>query len=314
MGLHAAGIRAQEPYGILFYNTENFFDPYDDSLTRDESFTPAGEKHWTFSRFRRKAVAVYKVILAAGETAGMTAPELVGLAEVENGYVLHYLLEETPFSVLGYRAVHYESPDPRGIDVALLYDPARVRVLFSRPLRVVLPHDTSFATRDILFARIRMAQGDTLQLFVCHWPSRYGGAAATAGRRRAAAAVIAAVLDTLPPAAVRRQVIVMGDLNDERKDLSVDLLTRPPYRLSDLLEEEEKKGRGSLFYDGRWWMFDHFLVGEELRRRVVEAHVLRMPFLFDPGHPERPWRTYTGPRYVGGFSDHLPVMLLLRQP
>ncbi len=308
--LSFSGGAAQERVSILFYNTENFFDTRDDPLTLDDAFTPSGEKHWTFGRFRTKAGHLYKLFLAAGEEGGgLAPPPLIGLAEVENGEVLHYLLRETPFAYFGYRAVHADSPDRRGIDVALLYDPRRVEVLAWRALPVYMAGDTSFRTRDILWVRV-VVRRDTLSLFVCHWPSRYGGVMASEPRRLAAAAVLAAALDTLPD----ENTVVMGDLNEEAGDAAVRRLTDPSRSrpLVAVCGSTGKKNEGTILYDGRWWWFDHFLVGRALVGHVEACRVMRRSFLFDPAHPERPWRTYAGPVYLGGFSDHLPVLLWLR--
>jgi len=295
---------------ILFYNTENFFDPFDDSLTLDEAFTPAGDYHWTFDRFRRKADRLYKLFLAVGDHfTGWDPPALIALAEVENNYVLHYLLHETPFRKLPYGIVHYDSPDRRGIDVALLYDHRRVEVLASQPLPVRLPEDSLFVTRDILYVLTRVDGADTLALFVNHWPSRRGGYLASVSRRKAAARILLSALDTLTLRNGAGRVVVAGDLNDEPSDPSVKMLTTAG--LVDLMGQEAAAKQGTLFYDGRWWLFDHFLVSSSLTGKCSAVAVVRFPFLFDPQQKERPWRTYAGLHYLGGFSDHLPVVLTL---
>jgi hypothetical protein len=300
----------QHSLAILFYNTENFFDPYDDSLTLDESFTPAGDHRWTFDRFRRKADHLYKLFLAVGDRmTGWDPPALIALAEVENHYVLHYLLHDTPFSKFPYGIVHYESPDRRGIDVALLYDRRRVEVLASRPLPVRLPEDSLFVTRDILYVLTRVDSADTLSLFINHWPSRRGGYLVSESRRIAAAQVLLASLDTLSLLSGAGRVVVVGDLNDEPSDPSVKMLTAGG--LVNLMEQRTAASQGTLFYDGRWWFFDQFLVSPVLTGKCSTVEVIRFPFLFDPQQKGRPWRTYAGLRYLGGFSDHLPVALML---
>ena len=306
--------RGQERISLLFYNTENFFDPFDDSLTLDEEFTPSGSKHWTFDRFTRKTNLLYKMFLAAGEhLSGWDPPAMIALAEVENGYVLHYLLQETPFRKFNYGVVHYESPDRRGIDVALLYDRERVEVLASRPLPVHFAGEPLATPRDILYVLVRAGGRDTLALFVNHWPSRWGGYQATEGHRKEAARVLAAALDTLRACTGRGRVVVAGDLNDEPSDPAVFFLTNAlpeDRRLVNLMAPLQKKGGGTLFYDGRWWLFDQFLVSRELADRC-HAEILRFPFLLEQKQVAVPWRTYAGPQYLGGFSDHLPVALTL---
>ncbi len=311
----ARTVHSQGSISLLFYNTENFFDPFDDSLTLDDEFTPAGEKHWTFERFRQKANLLYKLFMAAGEHLnGWDPPAMIALAEVENGYVLHYLLQETPFQKFDYGRVHYESPDRRGIDVALLYDRKRVEVLSSRPLPVRFPEDTLSVKRDILYVLVRVDGRDTLALFINHWPSRYGGYQASEQHRRVAAQVLAASLDTLRESTGRGRVVVTGDLNDEPADPAVSFLTGRGNRdwyLVNLMEPLLKKGGGTLFYDGRWWLFDQFLVSGQLAGRC-RAEILKFPFLLEHKQVDIPRRTYAGPQYLGGFSDHLPVALTLQ--
>ena len=240
---------------------------------------------------------------------------MIALAEVENGYVLHYLLHETPFRSFDYGMVHYDSPDRRGIDVAFLYDRKRVEVLASRPLPVRFEGDTVHRTRDILYVLVRTTAADTLALFINHWPSRRGGYLASAPRRMAAARVLAAALDTLSRRSGRGRVVVAGDFNDEPGDPAVVALTRgggEERSLENLMAPLLKKGRGTLWYDGRWWLFDQFLVSPPLAGAHCTVEILRFPFLFDPQQEGVPWRTYAGLHYRGGFSDHLPVMLTIR--
>jgi len=302
---------------LLFYNTENFFDPFDDTLTLDDAFTPAGERHWTFDRFRQKAVHLYKLFLAAGEhLSGWDPPALIALAEVENGYVLHYLLHETPFRKFDYGMVHYDSPDRRGIDVALLYDRKRVDVLRALPVSVILPGDSSFRTRDILYVLVRVGEVDTLALFLNHWPSRRGGYLSSEPYRRAASRVLAEVLDTLSAGCGAGKVIVAGDFNDEPRDPPVAAISGDPdagKRLVNLMLPLQRAGQGSLYYDGRWWLFDQWMVSPALAGRVLSVEILRFPFLTDAERGGIPRRTYAGYRYLGGFSDHLPVALTLQK-
>ncbi len=315
LSLSVPVIQGQGSVTLLFYNTENFFDPFDDPLTLDDEFTPSGEMHWTFARFQQKAYHLYKLFMAVGEHLnGWDPPAMIALAEIENGYVLHYLLEETPFRKFDYGVVHYDSPDRRGIDVAFLYERERVEVLGSCPLPVHFTGDTLATTRDILYVLVHTNVGDTLALFINHWPSRRGGYLASESHREAAAAVLAAVMDTLKYGSGRGRVIVAGDLNDEPSDAAVAYLTGGTDRrwhLVNLMQPLLKENMGTLFYEGRWWMFDQFLVSRSLAGRC-EAKILKFPFLFEHKQVDIPWRTYAGPHYLGGFSDHLPVVLTVR--
>lgn len=303
-----------EKISVLFYNTENFFDSYDDSITRDEEFTPEGLRHWTFERFQSKANRLYKVFVAAGD---WTPPHLIGLAEVENRYVLHYLVSETPFSKFGYHFVHFDSPDERGIDVALLYDPERVKILASAKISIPITAGVR-PTRDILYTRVEI-DGFKMSLYVNHWPSRRSGFLNTEPYREKVAKILWEHLDSLFSLYPDESVVLMGDFNDEPGDAAMENLCRPfsdSLYLVDLMKGEQK---GTLYYDNRWWVFDHFLVSSELIKtknsesefRVQDWGVFSPGFLLDP-ETHRPKRTFQGYRYrKDGFSDHLPIYLNL---
>ena len=154
----------------MFYNTENLFDPVDDSLTADEEYTPTGMRGWTFTKFMLKIRNISKVVLAVG---GWDPPDIIGFCEVENRWVLKELTTQTPLKNFGYTIVHYESPDPRGIDVALIYRPDKFKVLNAEPIHIRFPFDTASRTRDILFVKGTVSGGDTLNIFVNHWPSKF---------------------------------------------------------------------------------------------------------------------------------------------
>ena len=202
--------------GIMFYNVENLFDTYDDSLTRDEEFLPEGERHWTNERMNRKIIRIYQTIVAFGRGE---MPAVIGLCEVENRNVLEKLVYHTPLSNYDYRIAHRESQDARGIDVALIYRPDLFKpdslAWFSVPLA------KGEATREIMMVRGMMWKEVEVNFFVNHWPSRYGGAGSSAEKRLAAASTLsAAVIDVItkrPDA----NIILMGDFNDEPDDESL---------------------------------------------------------------------------------------------
>ncbi|MEO0330597.1 MAG: endonuclease, partial [Bacteroidota bacterium] len=171
----------------MFYNVENLFDVRDDSLTRDEAFLPAGDRHWTYGRFLNKLNHIYKVIAGVGE---WNPPAIVGLAEVENHYVLEDLLRETPLHRLGYQIVHQESPDSRGIDVALLFRPDLVSIEHQEFIAVTLLNRRK--TRDILYAQVKLTNQDIVHFYVNHWPSRYSGTKVSEESRKQAATTLAA--------------------------------------------------------------------------------------------------------------------------
>ncbi|MBR2771936.1 MAG: hypothetical protein IKD78_07985, partial [Bacteroidales bacterium] len=163
-------------YRVAFYNVENLFHPSDDSLTADEAFTPTGSYHWSYAKYYRKISNVAKVLIAMGRGH---PPAVVGLAEIECEQVLKDLCYHSPLRKFGYRYVHHDSPDRRGVDVALLYRDSLVSVVRERKLSVRFPFDTLARTRDLLYVCLRFPEGDSLHVIVNHWTSRYGGYAAT---------------------------------------------------------------------------------------------------------------------------------------
>ncbi len=315
-------IRTGQNVSILFWNVENLYDPFDDSLKVDEAFTPAGEYHWTWSRFRIKLNMLAKTILASrhGEP-----PALIGLCEIENRFVLRRLTADTPLKNWQYRVIHYDSPDARGVDVGLLYLPTRFTPLHSEAIAVRFPQDTAARTRDILYVKGLPWCGDTLHLFVNHWPSRRGGEKASRHRRARAAFLLRLKTDSIMESDPRASIVIMGDFNDEPGDGSLSLVLGAvapgqPGRLINLMIP--KCGReGTHKFQAHWGILDQFIVsgsmlGEPalLRTTTENATILKLPFLMirDERHMgSKPFRTYLGPRYTGGFSDHLPVKLEL---
>ncbi len=310
----------QELQRILFYNVENFFDTDDDSRTDDEEFLPSGLRLWTWERYQQKQNRIAQVILAAGEGK---LPLVIGLCEVENRRVLDGLLEHTPLKDQGYSIVHKESPDRRGIDVALLYRREGFRPLTYRAIPLVHPADTSFRTRDILYLK-GILLGDTLHLFVNHWPSKYGGERPTQALRALAATVLRHHTDSLYSQNPQSRILIMGDFNDSPFEKSVSEVLgagspadkRIKTKLVNLALPLAEKGKGSLKYRGRWELIDQMIVSTSLLDSSG-VHVAKGSFrIFSPAFllekdethlGVRPKRTYLGYRYHGGFSDHLPV-------
>lgn len=292
---------------ILFWNLENFFDWRSDGASYDTVFTPSGERHWTYNRFKKKCADVAKALLwCASQEGGL--PDVIGFAEIENKVVLKSLLRYTIFEKLDYEVVHFESPDRRGIDVGLLYRESRLRLLAARPVgvRAVRGSDT-LKTRDILVADFVSATGDTLTVTVNHHPSKFGGGD-SAWRRKAALEALAAVADSARAAG--SLFIAMGDFNDTPDEAAYRDFSRAT-GLKNLALPLAARGKGTIRYEGRWELIDHFYVS---KTASAEMKIMRVPFLMtrDNVHSgEKPLRTYIGPRYAGGVSDHLPIMLRL---
>jgi endonuclease/exonuclease/phosphatase family metal-dependent hydrolase len=311
-------------FQVVFYNVENLFDTLDDPRTADGDFTPAGPLGWTGRRYRQKLVSLYKTFAAVGEWA---PPGLIGLCEVEDRRTLVDLMRQTPLRREGYGIVCEPSADPRGIETALLYRPAVFRYLCHQRLRPRFSFDSLARTRDVLYVAGELPGGDTLHVFVNHWPSRRGGQSASEPRRIAVAKMVRVAVDSLLGENPRALVLIMGDLNDTPQDRSVAVVLRArtdgdrgdPAGLHERVLPTAD-GTGTHKHEGEWAVLDHLIVSGALlegsggRWRMGPGAPFPAPFLLenDWRHTgKRPRRTYAGPRYLGGYSDHLPVRALL---
>lgn len=302
---------------VMFWNLENLFDWRRDSLNGSESeaeFTSFGKKHWTKRRFTAKCNAIAKSIFWIKDREG-ALPDVIGIAEVENRFVLKRLLEDTPLYKTDYEIVHFDSPDPRGIDVALLYRLSRLELLQAVPLRVGGGADPPLRTRDILLTKFRRQDGDSVAFLVNHHPSKYGGK--TNDRRKMALLRLRNATDSLQNAGLRN-IVAMGDFNDTPENPAFGILTDgQPYPLLNIAAPLAERGEGTIRYSGKWEMIDMFFASENLmlNGHIHGMKVLRLPFLMtrDNAHSgEKPLRTYSGPRYIGGVSDHCPIVVRIR--
>ena len=306
---------------VMFWNVENFFDWRNDSTTvSDVEFSAAGERHWTWKRFQAKANAFAKALFWVEAETGKL-PDIIGLEEVENAFVLRQVLQKTALRKLDYQYVHYDSPDRRGIDVALLYRSSRLELLDSNPCHLFAA-DTVLATRDILLCVFRRVTPGTplipglprnlpeavpFAVLVNHHPSKYGGAAESEPRRRIAVERLRFLADSLAALGVDR-IIAGGDFNDTPENPVFGLLEPA---LAPMHMDLFRRGLGTIKYDGKWDLIDHIYVSPTLAP-FARMQILRIPFLLtrDTVHSgEKPLRTYTGPRHTGGVSDHLPILL-----
>lgn len=289
---------------VVFWNLENFFDSKDDPKTADEDFTPYGLYHHTYNRFEAKRNLIAKCMIAIGDFCGGSMPVIAGFAEVENRSVLDNLLKNTPLAKIDYRVIHRESPDPRGIDVALLYDNDRFILLEHRFIAV-----DSFATRDILYAKgVFKENCDTVCFFVNHWPSKRNGAGASDSRRQNVADLLKQAVDSV---AKGENIVIMGDFNDTPDSQLISQFCHKT-GMVNLSEPLAGKDSGSLKYKGKWELIDQFLVSPPFEQKVKETIIFRTDFLLEEDKSflgEKPKRTYIGPRYNGGASDHLPILL-----
>ena len=293
----------EDPLLIMFWNVENFFDYIDGGEGEsDRDFSSTGSRRWTRKRFYAKCDAVAKSILWIGDRYG-GMPDLIGLAEIENRGVLTRLLSSTALRKYDYRIIHQDSGDRRGIDVAVLYRKSsmtEMSVSFCTPQY----KGETLATRDMLHVKMCLPDSSEVDFIVNHHPSKYGGSKESEGRRTAAMKVLKNICDSLG----NRSIIAMGDFNDTPDS--------EPFRvIDDLLVNKasplHENGEGTIRYEGKWQLIDMFLVSPSLSGST-EMEICRIPFLmvWEKKHPGmKPLRTYTGPRYSGGVSDHCPIVL-----
>lgn len=322
---HAQGLNE---YVVGFYNVENLFNPNDDSLKNDDAFTPTGFNHWTYKKYVKKVNNIAKVLLALN---GWEPPDIMGLEEIEEESVLKRLCCDSPLKKYGYRYVHYDSPDARGVDVALIYRKERVKILRSRPIPVVFPFDTTCRNRDLLYVVAQLPSGDSLHVIVNHWTSRYGGYAPTIPKRNHYASIVRQLCDSLLADDPAANIIIGGDFNDYPTDPSItDVLQagdidNPAHAnrtLFDLMERFLKMPNiGSHKHEDFWGCLDQIIVSPALVNDTGtdivghEAHIFVADFMIEPDEKfdgYRVYRTYSGPRYIGGYADHLPVFVKLK--
>ena len=295
---------------VMFWNVENFFDWTDHGMGEsDAEFSSMGSRRWTRKKFYAKCDALAKTLLWIGDSYGRL-PDVIGLAEVENRRVLQLLLESSLLRKCGYEIVHHDSGDRRGIDVALLY---RNEVYDLSESFVTIPQHEGekLATRDILTVRLRRkTDGEQITFIVNHHPSKYGGSKASEERRESVMINLSELCDSLLKTPENKQIVAMGDFNDNPDGQQFSILDG---FMKNKALELHQKGEGTIRYEGRWDLIDMFMVSPELEESSV-MEIVRVPFLMtrEKKHPgEKPFRTYSGPRYIGGVSDHCPIVLLI---
>lgn len=314
---------------IMFYNAENLFDTFDDTLKNDEAFTPDGVRYWNKGRYYKKLNNISKVITAIGQ---WELPEVIGLCEIENRKVLEDLIKKTALKKYPYRIIHKESPDNRGIDVGFLYRKDKFKPVEYEAIRVNFPFDNNRPTRDILYVKGYNNYKDTLHFFINHWPSRWGGQLETDRKRIFAASILKHKIDSLFNIDIDPKIIIMGDLNDYPDNTSVlktldakinfeNVNSEELYNLAYYLQEVKRKGTHK--YEGEWGVLDQIIISgsllnnkNKLHMLPDDVHVFDAPFLLeDDTHyvGYKPFRTYIGFKFHDGYSDHLPVYIDLHK-
>ena len=307
---------------VMFYNVENLFDTFNDSLTDDNDFLPDGLMRWNINRYNKKINSLFKTIIAAGE---WEPPALVGFCEIENRKVLEDLIYGTNLSKFSYSIIHEESPDRRGIDVCLIY---RRKLADLISYKYWIPEELKkydFNSRSVLYIKMAFSS-DTVHLIVNHWPSRRGGVLAGEDKRLQVSSMVKEKVDSIFNSNTKSaRIILLGDFNCTTEDQIIRALIyssdsdKVLINLSDSIKEKDS---GTYRYMGRWEMIDQVIVSRgllECERGLYtdpnSLKIFRPDFLLkkDSKYPGfSPFSTYRGYRYQGGFSDHLPVILDLK--
>ncbi|MCB0381064.1 MAG: endonuclease/exonuclease/phosphatase family protein [Flavobacteriales bacterium] len=314
---------------IGFYNLENLHDTIFDADTNkimQDDYTPKGDKQWSSERYHHKLTNLSKVI---ADMASDVAPEgvvILGVAEVENKNVLEDLVKEQNIASRNYQVVHYDSPDKRGIDVGLIYNPIYFTVQSSKSFPLKMPTDSNFFTRDQLLVS-GLLNGELIHVIVAHWPSRSGGEKKSAPKRIAAAQLGRAIIDSLLNDDPNAKIVYMGDLNDDPTNVSVkkhiNTVDKPELVTDKLMynpmEPFYKKGIGTLAYRDTWNLFDQLIVSPALVGKDYSSYKFYNAKVFNKNYLKQtsgqyagyPFRTHAGGAYAGGYSDHFPVYLFL---
>lgn len=310
----------RKPIEVVFYNVENLFDTVDDTTVWDDHFLPDSLKQWTDERYDKKLSDLAKVLTAISED---DLPEIIGVCEVENRQVVEDLFKTDSLAKRKYNVVHEQSPDFRGIDVALAYDSELMKELYHENINVSFSFEPETTTRDILYVKL-LSCGDTLHVFVNHWPSRRGGQEKSEPKRLKAATVLRTKIDSILLKDQKAKIIAMGDFNDYPNNNSMtEIMNCEPganQRLTNLTYQFHEDGLGTYNYRGEWGMLDQLIVSDGLLYSAEGCAALDssaaifkedwMMYFPESGSPS-PSKTYGGPNYYGGYSDHLPIRLTL---
>jgi predicted extracellular nuclease len=309
---------------VVFYNVENLFDTKDDPRINDEEFTPSGFKQWDEERYQTKLERITNAL-----SEFQLPPILIGLAEIENRTVLKDLTNKGNFKNTNYGIAHFDSPDRRGIDVALLYDQDAFTLINSTKLRVTMSNNPDFATRDILYVEGELNGGVKTHVFVNHWSSRREGQQETEPKRVASATILRKKVDEILANDADANIIILGDFNDHPTDKSLHNILRAKESgyeaegdLINLLYDEHTHGEGTSVHLGDWAVIDQIIISQALYDeksglgiKGKEAEILREDELLFTNRStgeQKPNATYGGNKYYGGYSDHLPVYIILK--
>lgn len=330
--LFSASLLAQKknykPVIIGFYNLENLFDTVDNTMINDEEFLPSGPRNYNGKIYFDKLEKLATVISQMGEEINPDGPAILGVAEVENDTVLKDLVKQKLIEKRNYSIVHYDSKDARGIDVGLLYNPKYFKVEASDKLYVELPGGSkdAYYTRDVLWVKGKL-DGETVHIYVNHWPSRVGGEKRSAPGRNAAAKVCKDHIDSIAKLEPNSKIVIMGDLNDDPVNESVAVVLGAKGKTEDVRKgglynpwvDLYKKGTGTLAYQDAWGLFDQIIISypwlskDQTGLFFYQPHIFFKEYLVENQgrYKGYPMRTWDGNTYRGGYSDHFPTYLVM---
>jgi len=314
---------------VAFYNVENLFDTIDDPKTNDDDRTPNGKDKWTEEIYKLKSQNIAKVISEIGKDIVGTSPSIIGLCEIENKKVLIDLIKNKELSAQGYSIAHFDSPDERGVDVALLFKRSKFKPTFAKAYPLYLTRDngeTDF-TRDHLLVS-GFLENEMIHFIVNHWPSRAGGMMRSEPGRIKAGILNRKIIDSILSINPKAKIINMGDFNDNPTDKSIKptLLTSSSKsrtkknQLYNPSEQLFKKGYGTYRYRGKWDMIDQFMISSQLLNDdsgmfFLKAGIFNKNYLINSEgkYEGYPFKSFAGGKFLGGYSDHFPIYILLAQ-
>ena len=313
--------KIKQAYTIAFYNLENLFDIKNDKKKLDDDFTPSGKKHWNYKKYKRKISKLSAVISQLGTQKSFYSPAIVGVVEVENRSVLTDLVQANNLKNEHYDFVHYDSPDERGIDVALLYKKELFELLHSEAFPLYLDDGNGGRdyTRDVLMVKGNL-NNELIYVLVNHWPSRRSGYDINEEKRIKAAELVAEIVNKINAETENAKIIIMGDFNDDPSNKSVKkhLVNSHFY---NPMEHLIATGNGTLSHQKVWHLFDQIIFSKNFIEIKENKHSFKYAEVFDAyflkewkgKYKGNPFRTYIGKWYQGGYSDHFPVYVYLKK-
>ncbi len=325
--LFSISASAQKTLWVGFYNQENLFDTIDDPHKNDNEFLPTEKKQWNTEKYRNKINHMAKVIASMNDSKGA---DVLGMCEVENDAVLTDLVKDEQIKSKKYAFVHFDSPDDRSIDNALIYQSKKFKLLATATYKVTMESNPHFKTRDILLVKLQPKESkEPIVFLVNHFPSRVGGEAESAGKRATAATVLRSVYDSIVKANPAQHIVIMGDFNDEPTDSSIKSVLKAKGSKAELTTATElynamydlkMQKQGSLSYRNEWNMLDQIMMSGftascygKICYRDSSAAIYKQDWMIEQEgkYKGTPLRTFGGQKYTNGYSDHFPVYVVL---